>query len=143
MQQVLNVRIKKVHPEAKIPEYAKFGDAGQDITAVDMSIDGDIVTYDTGLQFEVPEGYVGLLYPRSSIYKTGLVLCNSTGVLDSSFRGTVKFKFRRVSKDSSIYITGDRIGQIMIVPYPLIKYTESDKLSETERAEGGFGHTGT
>lgn len=144
----MKVKIKRLHPNAVIPKYAKFGDAGMDITATQKLIDeyGNIV-YSTGLAFEIPTGYVGLLFPRSSNAKTDLALTNSVGVLDSGYRGEVMFKFSNIMRSNSTnafndYKVGDRIGQILIIPYPQVEFEEVDELSETERGEGGYGSTG-
>lgn len=139
----MRVRIKKLHKDAVIPSYARQGDAGMDLTAVSITADniGNIV-YGTGLAFEIPEGYVGLLFPRSSISRTNLLLTNSVGVLDSGYRGEVMFKFKPISKEDYSYVTGERIGQIIIVPYPNIEFVVSDELTETERGTGGYGSTG-
>lgn len=155
----MKVKIKKTHPDAVIPKYAKAGDAGLDLTAVSMELDeyGNIC-YGTGLAFEIPEGYVGLLFPRSSNCKKHLVLTNSVGVLDSGYRGEVTFRYRPHtqevcvaseagfdtdhSSDCEVYQVGDRIGQIIILPYPQIEFEEVDELSETERGAGGYGSSG-
>lgn len=146
---MLNVNIKKLAPEAVIPAYAKPGDAGMDLTATSKSYDehGNVV-YGTGLAFEIPEGYVGLLFPRSSNTKKDLLLGNSVGVLDSGYRGEVVFKFRPcmpLERDIEFgpreYNIGDRIGQIIILPYPQVQFNVVDELSSTERGTGGFGST--
>ena len=139
----MKVKIKKLHPNAVIPSYAKDGDAGMDLTAVSIAYDknGNVV-YGTGLAFEIPDGYVGLLFPRSSNTKKDLVLMNSVGVLDSGYRGEVTFKFRPLKKPSIGYEKGDRIGQIIIMPYPYIEFEEADELSKTERGANGYGSTG-
>ena len=142
----MNVKIKKLHSDAVVPRYAKPGDAGLDLTAISMSLDTssserDLVTYGIGLAVEIPEGYVGLLFPRSSVYKTGLTLTNSVGVIDSGYRGEIMMKFE-VSADSKIYKIGDRVGQLLIVSYPQIEFEEVDELSSTERGQGGYGSTG-
>ena len=137
----MKVNIKKLVENATIPTYAKPGDAGMDIysTSIEVSEDG-VVTYGTGLSMEIPEGYVGLLFPRSSNYKQDLVLCNSVGVIDSGYRGEIMFKYFQIGEN--MYKVGDRVGQIIILPYPQIEFTEVENLSKTERGEGGFGHTG-
>ena len=137
----MKVNIKKLVENAVIPTYAKPGDAGMDLysTSIEISEDG-VVTYGTGLSMEIPEGYVGLLFPRSSNYKQDLVLCNSVGVIDSGYRGEIMFKYFQIGEN--MYKVGDRVGQIIILPYPQIEFTEVDDLSKTERGEGGFGHTG-
>lgn len=139
----MKVKIKKLHPNAIIPKYAKPGDAGMDLTSIseEWNDDNSMVTYDTGLAMEIPEGYVGLLFPRSSISKTILSLANSVGVIDSGYRGSIMFKFR-YPEEGMIYDVGDRIGQIIILPYPSIEFEEVAELSSTERGEGGFGSTG-
>lgn len=156
----MKIKIKKLHENAVIPAYAKPGDAGMDLTAVSISIDenGNTV-YGTGLAFEIPIGFVGLLFPRSSNSKTDLRLTNSVGVLDSGYRGEVMFKFRNTNhnvlnkysreviskfndKHINEYKINDRIGQIIIIPIPAIEFVESDELSKTERGAGGYGSTG-
>lgn len=91
----MKVKVKKLHPDAVIPKYAKVGDAGLDLTAVSVTTDEvDNIVYNIGLSFEIPEGYVGLICPRSSISKLPLNLANSVGVIDSGYRGEVICKFR-------------------------------------------------
>ena len=144
----LKVKIKKLHPKAVIPAYANPGDAGMDITATDVNYEKDYISYKTGLAFEIPEGYVGLLFPRSSNSKKELLLCNSVGVLDSGYRGEVEFRFKLVGNGApaegirNIYSVGERIGQIIIIPYPTVTFEETDTFSITERMVGGFGSTG-
>tara|TARA_B100000674_G_scaffold481604_1_gene482627 strand:- start:311 stop:721 length:411 start_codon:yes stop_codon:yes gene_type:complete len=135
----MKVKIKKVREKAIIPKYAKPGDAGIDLTAADRSVKGIWITYYTGLAVEIPTGYVGLLFPRSSVYKTEQRLANSVGVIDSGYRGEIMMKFNRSMKE---YQVGDRIGQLIIMPYPQIEFEEVEQLSETNRGTGGFGSTG-
>lgn len=150
----MKVKIKRLHDDAKIPSYAKYGDAAQDLTAVRLVIDeyGN-KCYGTGLAFEIPEGYVGLLFPRSSNCRTDLILTNSVGILDSGFRGEVLFKFRDLTdyinpsdlpdfNQNPGYRIGDRIGQILIIPYPKIEFVEVEELSQSERGESGYGSSG-
>lgn len=140
----MKVGIKKLHPNAAVPKYAKSGDAGLDLTAVEIINDeGFQVTYKTGLAFEIPLGYVGLLFPRSSIRNYQLSLSNAVGVVDSGYRGEIQFTFNKLAGiPSKKYEVGDRIGQLIILPYPSIELVELDNLSETERGEGGFGSSG-
>jgi len=135
------LKFKKLHEDAIIPSYAKPGDAGLDLTAVTESWNLDIVTYGIGLAVEIPEGFVGLLTPRSSVYKTGLFLANSVGIIDSGYRGEIMFKFKCFEFGVE-YNIGDRVGQLLLVPIPLIKTLEVNELSSTDRGEGGFGSTG-
>jgi len=135
----LQVNIKKLVDEAVIPEYSQEGDAGLDLTAVGISYAADYVEYSTGLAVEIPEGYVGLVYPRSSISKLRTTLCNSVGVIDSNYRGEIKLRFRDFG---SIYKLGDRIGQIIITPYPKVHFNVVSDLGDTNRGDGGFGSSG-
>lgn len=138
----MKVNVKKLDDNAVIPQYATDGSAGMDVTAISMSVTDKYIEYDTGLAFEIPEGYVMLVFPRSSISKYDLVLANSVPVIDSDYRGTVKLRFKSTGIGlGKVYAVGDRIGQVMIVPYPKIEFNETEELSETKRGSGGFGST--
>ncbi len=141
---MIKVYIKKLTPEAVIPTYAKPGDAGMDLVATSISYDADGNTvYGTGIAMEIPEGYVGLIFPRSSNAKKDLYLTNHVGVIDSGYRGEIMFKFRPTVKYfMREYVVGERVGQIIIVPYPQVQFVEAESLSSTIRGEGGFGSTG-
>jgi len=143
------VKIKKLVENAKIPVYSKPGDAGMDLTTISKTIDeNNNIVYGTGLAVEIPEGFVGLLFPRSSNSKTDLYLTNHVGVIDSGYRGEIMFKFRNVvssiftSSFVKDYQIGDRVGQLIIIPYPKIEFEEVEELSVTERNTGGYGSTG-
>ena len=137
------VKMKKTHPHAEVPTYAKEGDAAMDLHAVEVIKDkyGNYV-YLTGIALEIPTGFVGLLLPRSSVSKTSMALANSVGVIDSGYRGEIMFKYRRTDAWNTIYRVGDRVGQLMIIPYPKVEFIEVDELSSTDRGSGGFGSTG-
>ena len=135
------VKIKKLHPEAVIPKYAKDGDAGMDLTAIDVVADGSTLTYKTGLAIEIPRWHVGLLFPRSSVYKTGQTLTNCVGVIDSGYRGEIMLKYT-LSPYAKEYDIGDRVGQLVIMPHPRIDFEEVEKLTSTVRGTGGYGSTG-
>lgn len=158
----MKVRIKKLVEEAVIPSYSKIGDAGMDLTAVSVNVTPEYVEYGTGLAVEIPVGYVGLLFPRSSVSKKDLLLCNSVGVVDSGYRGEVKLRFKRVEmadtyygqghligKEVGInpiyvkfeYEIGDKVAQLVILPYPSITFEVVEDLEDTERGENGFGST--
>lgn len=145
----MKVNVKKLDSSAVLPTYSKHGDAGMDLTATSKWYDeSGNVCYGTQLAFEIPHGYVGLLFPRSSNTKKDLILGNSVGVIDSGYRGEVVFKFRPVmplERDIEFgpreYNLGDRIGQIIIMPYPQIEFNLVDELSTTDRGVGGFGST--
>lgn len=155
------VKFKKLDENAIIPSYAKQGDAGMDLTAISINVTDDYIEYGTGLAFEIPENHVGLLFPRSSISKKDLCLANAVGVIDSGYRGEVKLRFKIlhdfeeitevveeklyfVINEEKLYVDiykiGDRIGQLIILPYPNIELEEGE-LSNSDRGEGSFGHT--
>lgn len=145
----MKVRIKKLHPDAVIPSYAKHGDAGMDLHAVSCHGSNNYIEYKTGLSIEIPEGYVGLVFPRSSNSNKDLLQCNSVGVIDSGYRGEVTVRFKTVLSSNpeyarifKIYDPGDRIAQLIIMPYPTIEFEEVEELSSTDRGSGGYGHTG-
>jgi dUTP pyrophosphatase len=138
------IKFKKLHSYAVTPSYAKPGDAGLDLTATTIISNTTFeVTYGTSIAVEIPEGYVGLIFPRSSIRKYDLQLSNSVGVIDSGYRGELQFTFNKTQGfDSMKYKIGDRIGQLVVLPYPQIELVEANQLSNTERGEKGFGSSG-
>ena len=153
----LKVNIKKLGDLATIPAYGRHGDAGMDLTATSKWYDeSGNVCYGTQLAFEIPNGFAGFLFPRSSNTKKDLILGNSVGVIDSGYRGEVVLKFKPsiiYTMDDDInfvgapfhslnnYDIGDRIGQIVIMPVPQIEFNVVDELSTTDRGVGGFGST--
>jgi dUTP pyrophosphatase len=139
----MKIKIKKLHEDAVIPSYSKAGDAGMDLYSVrsDKDKHGNDVHY-TGLAMEIPEGHVGLLYPRSSISKTSCSLRNAVGVVDSGYRGEVMLKFG-CKTNLNCYNVGDRVAQLIIMPYPEVEFEEVTDLSDTDRGDGGFGSTGS
>lgn len=185
----MKVKIKRLHEDAVMPKKAHATDAAFDLVATSRVFDDEgNVTYGTGLAFEIPEGYAGLVFPRSSICRKDLSLSNAVGVIDAGYRGEVTAKFRptlvvanrdTVGKDKDdyhgreetdwekqlvtfngrmetypdvgkgylpfpprMYEAGDRIAQMIIMPFPQVEFEEAESLSETERGEGGYGSTG-
>lgn len=139
-QNKLKVKFKKLYVDAVTPSYAKDGDAGLDLTATHMTFDENFIEYGTGIAVEIPEGYVGLVFPRSSVSKReNFYLKNSVGVIDSGFREEIKLRF---NKSEEHYGAGEKIGQLIILPYPTIYLEEVEELSSTDRGQGGFGSTG-
>lgn len=169
----MKVKIKKLNENAIIPVYAHATDAGLDLTAVSKTVEKNgVVTYGTGIAVEIPEGYVGLVFPRSSNSKKHLLLTNSVGVIDSGYRGEIMLKYTPtlhtirfvrlidrlkdffvdvINSATTFYVDaihaeeyniGDRVGQLIILPYPSIEFEETDELSTTERGTGGYGSTG-
>ncbi len=136
----MQIKIKKLNPEAIIPKYAHTTDAGMDVYAVSKEVTDKYVEYGTGLSFELPEGYVMLVFPRSSVSNTDLTLANCVGVLDAGYRGELRLRFRKNGPDD--YAVGDRIGQVIVLPLPKIEFEVMEALSDSDRGQGGFGSTG-
>lgn len=138
----MRVKVRRLCEEAVLPSYAKDGDAGLDLVAISHESKEGYEMYGTGLAFEVPKGYVGLIFPRSSVTNKDLMLKNGVGVVDSGYRGEVTFRFQRVDGQQFLYEVGDRIGQLVIMPFPHIEIEEVETLSDSQRGEGGYGSTG-
>jgi len=140
----MDVNFTKLHPDAITPTYAKDGDAGLDLTITSVISNTLFQTiYGTGLSFEVPRGYVGLVFPRSSVRKHKVMLANCVGVLDCGFRGEVELTFNKLENPNlPEYEIGEKAAQLVIIPFPTIKLIEKKELSTTERNDGGHGHTG-
>ncbi len=144
----MKLKCKKLNPEAILPSYATDGSNGLDLTATAVIVHPDYVEVRTAISVEIPKGYVGLLFPRSSITKTNMMLGNSVGVIDSDYRGEIMFRFkvledsRNVFKYSKIYKQGEKVGQLLLVAAPKLEIEEVKDLEEAERGDGGFGSTG-
>ena len=124
-------------PALKAP---KPGDVGLDLYAVAMSYSQNYIEYDTGVAVEIPAGYVGLIYPRSSLSVYDMSLANSVGVIDQNYRGSIKVRFRTFGED--IYKVGDRVCQLVLTPCETIEVEMVDNLSDSNRGEAGFGSSG-
>lgn len=171
----MKVKIKRLSDKAVIPQYAKDGDAGLDLVATNLNYceETNSITYGTDLAIEIPNGYVGYLFARSSNSKKDLLPSNAVGVIDSGYRGEIKFNFKIGTNSAKIFLNtlciatemfelksnfkdsnnkltekfeeyaiNDRIGQLIIMPYPNIEFEEVEELSLTERGRGGYGSTG-
>lgn len=143
----MKLKFTKTHKDAVTPTYAKEGDAGLDLTAIGIlwSAGFGYVEFETGIAVEIPKGYVGLLFPRSSLSKYKMRLCNSVGVVDSGYRGTIKLRFRMDDANglpTLKYKLGDKIAQLVIMPCPTIELEEVEELSTTGRGVEGFGSSG-
>ena len=149
----MKVKFKKLNSSAVTPAKAHSTDAGFDLTAISCSVDkyGSYV-YSTGIAIEIPHGYVGLLFPRSSVAKKSQILSNCVGVIDSDYRGEIMLKFKHVEGAirhwifggdcQEIYNVGERVGQLIIMKLPDIELEEADILSDTDRGTSGYGSTG-
>jgi dUTP pyrophosphatase len=161
----MEIRFKKLVPEAQTPFKKHEVDAGFDLFATSIEHTNDYIQYNTGIAVEIPEGYMGLIFPRSSVTKYDLMLKNSVGVIDASYRGEIMCRFHEtkehldyVQSDKfndgtvrylhqprlkrNIYNVGDRVAQIVFMEIPKITLIEVVELTETQRNEGGFGSTG-
>ena len=168
---MIKVKFKKLHKDAVVPTRAHSTDAGYDLTCTSIETKGGHFICGTGLAVEIPKGYAGYIFPRSSIMKYELALSNSVGVIDSGYRGEIKMVFNPTRITTyprswwqrlrwlltgsmndkkvisqillhDIYKPGDRIGQLIIRPVTNITWVEAGELEESERGEGGYGSTG-
>lgn len=139
----MDVLYKKLMLTAQEPYRATSGSAGYDLCATSKEWDEDTQCwkYGTGLAFDIPAGCVGLVFPRSSVYKYGLTMANCVGVIDSDYRGEVSACFRG-TKDSKTYAIGDRCCQLVVIKCPEIDWVECDSLTPTKRGVKGYGSTG-
>lgn len=141
----MKVKFTKTNPIAKAPERANATDAGFDLTATAVTYpsgsSGVFIEVCTGICLEIPKGYVGLVFPRSSISNTKHFLRNSVGVIDSGYRGEIKLRFS-IDESNTCYQIGDKVGQIVFVRLPVVEMIESQNLSDSDRGTGGFGSTG-
>ena len=145
----MEIKIKRLHENAIIPKYAKQGDAGMDLYVANWKFNVDSLTdentgviIDSGIAIEIPDGFVGLVFPRSSIKSTGHRLSNAVGVIDSGYRGSIQAYFDIIDSSLMYYEVGDRFAQLIILPYPQIEFKEVKELSESERNDKGFGSSG-
>jgi dUTP pyrophosphatase len=159
----MEIRFKKLVEEAQTPFKAIEVDAGFDLVAISMKETIDYIEYHTGIAVEIPEGYVGLIFPRSSVTKYDLMLKNCVGIIDSSYRGELVCRFHETKEHldyvelennglvvhthqprikKNIYEVGERVAQIVFLELPKITLVEALELSDTQRGTGGFGSTG-
>lgn len=145
----MELKIKRLNDKAIMPIRAYKGDAGLDLTAIDISLEQNecgqtVVVYHCGLAVEIPEGYVGLIFPRSSISKKSMFITNAVGVIDSGYRGEITAKMH-VTTDArpAMYTIGERFAQLVIMPLIDFNVTEVAELSESERGDGGYGSSDT
>ena len=141
----MSIKLKKLHPNAIVPTRANPGDAGLDLYAVSITETFTYIEFDTGIAMKIPEGFVGLLFPRSSISNTQFSLANSVGVIDSGYTGPITMRFRRNTydlKNFKTYVVGDKIGQLVIVPFLTLELDVVEELETTIRGSKGFGSSG-
>lgn len=144
----MEVKFKRLSDKAIMPIQAHKGDAGLDLTATNITTNVNevgqlMIVYHTDLAVEIPDGYVGLLFPRSSIWKKSLTTTNCVGVIDSGYRGEIMFVMKSTTDVvPKVYNIGERFAQLVIVPIPEFDIVEVEELSSSERGEDGLGSTG-
>jgi len=145
------IKVKKLHQDAVLPQKANEKDAGYDLVAIsdpEIKYDNDnvlYIQYKTGIAIEPPEGYHTEIYPRSSISKYNLQLCNSLGLIDEPYRGEIILRFNLIGSKrvgAKVYAKGDKIGQLVIKKTISMDFIEVEELEETSRGTGGFGSSG-
>lgn len=140
------INIKKLNEKAIIPTYGTEYSAGADLYAIsegNTAIEpGQTIMFGTGLAFQIPIGYVGLVFARSSLgSKKGLAPANKVGVIDSDYRGELKVALHNHSKETQYIEDGERIAQIVFTPFLKGQFNVADELDDTDRGTGGFGST--
>ena len=138
----MELRVKRIRPDAKIPVYLHPGDAGMDLfSCVDEVIAaGEVKAVPTGIQMAIPEGYVGLVWDKSGISLKGVH--RLAGVVDSGYRGEIRAVMVNLGKEPFIISKGMKIAQMLIQPVQAVRIVEAENLDDTTRGEGGFGSTG-
>ena len=143
----MEIKIKRLNKRAKIPTFGTEFSAGADLYCAEEHetsvCSGQKCSISTGISMEIPEGYVGLVFARSGLAcKNGLRLCNSVGVIDADYRGEIKVVLHNDSEYVREIKPGERVAQMIVMPYPKVSFIEAEELSDTVRGESGFGGTG-
>lgn len=143
------VHVMKLHKNAELPKFAMPGDAGADLAYSPENPDDDIVLppfgrmlIPTGIAIALPEGFEAQIRPRSSAFKTGLMIMNSPGTIDSGYRGQVMLAIINMTPDKRTITSGQRLAQMVIQRLPSVQFVETKELDDTERGAGAFGSTG-
>lgn len=142
---MLEIKFKLNHPNAIIPKYAYDTDACFDLFCAESKKSDLFIEYNTGINILIPEDYVGLLFPRSSVTNKTLILKNSVGVIDHGYLGDIKLRYYitpMFDDNVNTYDIGDRVGQMLIIPRPKIKLLQVESFEDTQRGTNGYGSTG-
>ena len=144
---MVEVKIKKLSSNSVVPQYMTKHAAGVDLHAVlDTPVSlspGERVLLPTGLAMEIPPGYEGQVRPRSGLaLKKGIALVNSPGTIDADYRGEIGVVLINLGNEPVVFETGDRIAQLVIAPVTRVYFNVVAELNQTDRGQGGFGHTG-
>ncbi len=140
------LQVQRLHRDAVLPAYAHPGDAGLDLAALQAHRvgPGERVAAPTGLAVAIPDGWVGLVHPRSGLaLRHGLTVANAPGTIDAGYRGEVKVLLVNLGAEAVDIAAGDRIAQLLLQRVGRAQIVEVDGLPSTGRGEGGFGSTGT
>ena len=134
----------KIIEDGKAPFKATDGSACYDLYARGFVFYSKYIEYKLGVAFEIPKGYCGLIFPRSSVTNKDLILKNCVGIIDSDYRGEVTARFYNTSNSSQVdhYNSGERVAQILFIPVLETEMIQSAELSDTPRGKGGYGSTG-
>ena len=142
----MDLPFRRLHPDVALPQRAREGDAGLDLAANEDALvgPGERALIPTGLAVAIPDGHAGLVLPRSGLAsRQGLTLSNAPGLIDSGYRGEVTIAVVNLDPRDPVQIRkGDRIAQLVIVPFGEARPTEVEELPASERGGGGFGSTG-
>ncbi|MBQ7598458.1 MAG: dUTP diphosphatase [Clostridia bacterium] len=143
----MKIPVKKLRENAVLPMRASAGAAGADLYACleeeAVLLPGQTTLIPTGLSLEIPEGYVGLVFARSSVAsKRGLAPANKVGVIDSDYRGELMVALFNHGSAPQTVLPNERIAQLVVVPFLAAEYAQVQTLSDTVRGSGGFGSTG-
>lgn len=143
----MEIEVKALHPDARVPAYAHVGDAGCDLFAVDgcvISARGGRAMIPTGLSVAIPEGYAGFILPRSGMAsKHGVTCINSPGLIDAGYRGELTVALVNLDPDVDYHVKkGDRVAQLVVMPVAQVSFRVADELPSATRGHGGFGSSG-
>jgi dUTP pyrophosphatase len=138
----MELKVNKIHPEAKLPQYSHKGDAGLDLfSSVDCVLNkGEVKPIPTGIRMAIPEGHVGLIWDKSGVSLKGVH--RFAGVIDSGYRGEIRVVMVNFGKETFVIKKGMKVAQLLIQPVMEVEVVEADELEETSRGKNGFGSTG-
>lgn len=139
---MIDVAVRRLRPDAHIPEQAYDGDAGLDLAACDhvMLGPGERAVVPTGLALEIPDGYAGFVQPRSGLAaRHGIGIVNSPGLIDSGYRGEIRIVLLNTSREAFSVEPGMRVAQLVVVPVAAVRLIEVDELASSDRGVQGFG----
>jgi dUTP pyrophosphatase len=143
----MEIQVRRLHPDAVVPDYAREGDAGCDLVSVEtctLAPGGGRALVGTGLSVAIPEGHGGFVLPRSGLAaRQGVTCINAPGLIDPGYRGEVRVALVNLDPECEYVVhAGDRIAQLVVLPVEAISFAVVDELPAAERGHGGFGSTG-